>query len=345
MHERPVLLSRRQFLRHASGLGLSIGAALALASCDRQGLVARPAKVPLIGVLGNGAPSGPRFEAVWGVLRQRVKELGYVEGQDVVLEYRGAEEREGRYPELAAELIRLNPDVIVATSTTTAVAVKAATSTIPIVFFGAADPVGSGLVASLARPGGNVTGLSFFSLSVAGKQLELLKEVVPGLRRVAVLRYVANEGTPPIVATIQTAAPSLGLELQVLEVNEPDDFEGALAAAVNEGAGGVYDLALPLSLLQYERLHDLLVKHRLPTMHSLRDYVPSGGLMAYAANYFDLGQRAMSLADRIIKGAKPADLPVEEPTKFDFAINLKTAQAIGVTIPQSILLQATERVQ
>ena len=269
---------------------------------------------------------------------------GWVEGQNVVIEYRFAEGRFERLPDLAAELVRLKVDVIAAAPTPAALAAKNATGTIPIVMISIPDPVGQGLVASLARPGGNVTGSPYSAgVEIFGKLLELLKEIVPRVRRVAVLSNPANPVQAFLMRDVKVAARSLGLQLQLLEARGPTEFEGAFAAMAKERVGALLVVADPAFILT--RLTDLVARRRLPAAYSLSAYVSAGGLISYGPNLHDLSRRAATFVDRILKGAKPADLPVEQPTKFELAVNLKTAKALGLTIPRSVMVRADEIIQ
>jgi putative ABC transport system substrate-binding protein len=300
---------------------------------------AQPAgKVWRIGVLLPGplVPLPPGAVA----LQLRLLELGYVEGQNIAFEYRSAENKLERLPDLAAELVRLKVDIIYATVTPAAQAAKNATKTIPIVFSASSDPVGFGLVASLARPGGNVTGMSNAGPDLSGKRLELLKEVVPGVSRVAVLWNSANAVIAHQVKETEAAAKVLGIQLQVVGVRGPDDIEGALAVSARGRVGALIVLADFLTVYHRGRIADLAAKNRLPAIYELREFVAAGGLMAYGPSLPDMGRRAAIYVDKILKGAKPADLPVEQPTKFELVINMKTAKALGLTIPQSVLLRA-----
>ncbi len=300
-------------------------------------------KVSRIGVLWSTTASvgGPFME----VFMQGLRDLGYVEGKNVAIESRWAEGRYERFPDFATELARLKVDVIVASITPAVQAAKNATSTIPIVMVIPADPVGSGFVSSLARPGGNITGLSYLAVDLAAKQLELLKEAVPKVSRVAVLR---NPGIPAhalIVREMETVAPSLRVQLQVVDVRASNEFESAFDVMTREGAAGVVVLPDALFLIHRARIADLAAKHRLPAMYGVVDHAAAGGLMAYAASVRDNFRRAASYVDKILKGAKPSDLPIEQPTRMEFVINLKTAKALGLTIPQSILIRADEVIQ
>ena len=306
---------------------------------------AQPAgKVHRIGYLGGASSTiaAPFIEA----FREGLREFGWVEGKNIVIDYRFAEGRFDRLPDLAAELVRLKVEVIVAVATPPAVAAKKATGRIPIVMTSAGDPVGLGLVASLGRPGGNVTGLSFsVGVETIGKGLELLKETVPKVRRVAVLSNPANPAHALAIRDLKVAARSLGVDLQLLEAREPDEFDGAFAAMAKERVEALFVVPDSMSLLHRARLADLAVKHQLPSMHGFREYVEAGGLMSYGASAVANFRRAAFFVDKILKGAKPADLPVEQPTKFELVINLKTARALGLTIPQSLLLRADQVIE
>ncbi len=295
-------------------------------------------KVPRIGFLSATSPSSisARLEA----FRQGLSELGYVEGKNVVIEYRYAEGKLDRLSELAAEVVRLKVDVIVTVSPPATRVVKEATVTIPIVMAFDDDPVGSGLVVSLARPGGNITGLSTLYPEISGKQLELLKEIVLGLSRVAVLGNSTQPGNAQALREIEFAAGAFGVQLQYLDVRGPKDIETAFRAASKGRADAVLVLSSPVLFLQRTQIADLAVKSRLPVIYGRPEYVEDGGLMTYGVSITDLYRHAATYVDKILKGAKPADLPVEQPTKFDFVINLKAAKQIGLTIPQSVLYRA-----
>ena len=318
---------------------LALGFLVASLAVDAQ----QPGKVARIGYLSPGSPTTfTRFDEAF---RQGLRELGYVEGQNIVIEYRWAERRDERLPDLAAELVSLKVDVIVAGGTPAPLAAKHATRTIPIVMSTAGDPIGSGLVASLARPGGNVTGLSARSPELGGKRLQLLKEVVPGVSRVAVLWNAANPYAALVVRETEAAARTLGVQVQSLEVRGPDDFENALPAAIRGRAGALIVVGDPLLFSYRMRIADFAARNRLPAAYNLREFAEAGGLMAYGENLADLYRRAATYVDKILKGAKPADLPVEQPTKFELVINLKTAKALRLTIPQSVLIRADEVIQ
>ena len=309
---------------------------------------AQPAgKVHRIGFLGGGSATGdPRTREAF---REGLRELGWVEGQNVVIEYRFAEGRSDRLPDLATELVRLKVDVIATGPTTPVLAAKKATGTIPIVGMSFTDPVGLGLVASLARPGGNVTGVTYgVGTETFGKGLELLKETVPKVRRVAFLSNPANNPAQPlVVASVKSAARSLGLELRLVETRGAAEFDGAFTAMARDGVEALLIQTDPTYLLPgaATRLADLAAKSRLPSMHAQRAAVEAGGLMSYGPSIVALWRRGAVFVDKILKGAKPADLPVEQPTKFELVINLKTAKALGITIPPSVLARADEVIE
>ncbi len=269
-----------------------------------------------------------------------MRALGYVEGQHLVLEYRAAAGHYERLPALAAELVQRKPEVIVTQGTPAALAAKDATTTIPIVMVGVGDPVGSGLVASLARPGGNITGSSGMQPEVVGKQLEFLKAVRPTVSRVAVLWNPANPVAALMVREADVAAQALGVQLHLLEARGPDAFDSAFAAMTSAHAGALLILADPMFLQHRRRLAELAATSRLPTMHNVRAFVEAGGLLCYGVSQPDQWRRAATYVDKILKGAKPADLPVEQPTKFELVINLKTAKVLGLTLPASLLVLA-----
>jgi putative ABC transport system substrate-binding protein len=324
--------SRREFV-----LGVGMTSLALLAGCGRLPWQShQPAKVPRIGFVSLVGP-GSDDE----VLRQGLRELGWVEGQNIAIEWRLAEGREDRLPEFTEELVRLQVDVIVDAWGLA----PEVTTTIPIVIPNATDPVSEGLVASLARPGGNVTGLSLTTPQLSGKRLELLKETVPGASRVAVLWNPANSGKILDWAETQRAAHVLGVVLHSLELQSPDDFEAAFLAATMEGADTVIIFADVMFAFNRRRIANLAARHRLPAIYPGRHYVAAGGLMSYGPNIVDVYRRAATYVDKILRGAKPGDLPVEQPTRFDLAINLKTAHALGLTIPRTILLQATEVIE
>ncbi len=302
----------------------------------------QPARVRRIGYLGFAPSMSPHLVEAF---RRGLRDLGYVEGQNVVIEFRSAEGRLERLPDLAAELVRLKVDLIVAMCGLCVHPAKQATETIPIVFPVHNDPVGAGLVASLAQPGGNITGLSTLGPELGGKQLQLLKEVVPRASRVAVIWNSATRYTLPIVRETEDAARTLGVQLQSLEVRGANEFEGAFGAATKGRAGALIVVGDPLTVSQRKRLVDFAAKSRLPAMYGFREFVDAGGLMAYGVSLPDMYRRAATYVDKILKGAKPADLPVEQPTRFELVINMKTAKALGLTIPQSVLIRADHVIQ
>jgi putative tryptophan/tyrosine transport system substrate-binding protein len=295
-------------------------------------------KVPRIGYLIATSPSviPARIEA----FRQGLSELGYVEGKNIVIDYRYAEGKLDRLPELAAELVGLKVDVIVTAGPTDTKTAKEATRTIPIVMTWDYDPVASGFVTSLARPGGNITGLSMLAPELSGKQLELLKETVPKVSRVAVLGPSTQPGYAQVLREMDLAAGALQLKLQYFDVPSLKDIESAFQAVDKGRVGAVLVLQSPVTGSHRKQLADLSVKSRLPTIYPRSDFVEDGGLMSYGTSFVDLSRRAATYVDKILKGAKPADLPVEQPTKFEFIINLKAAKQIGLTIPPNVLARA-----
>ena len=299
-------------------------------------------KLPRVGFLLGLSP-GPSREV--DAFQRGLRELGYIEGQNIAIDYRYAGGQVERLPELAAELVRLNPDVIVAPYTPPALAAKHATSMIPIVFAGVADAVGAGLIANLGRPGGNITGLTSTGAELGGKRLELLKQVISKASRVAVLYNPADQSNVLVLKQLQEPAPNLGLTLQPFAVREPDHFEGAFSAMAQERTHAMFGVPGVLTDKHKEALVGLAAKHRLPTMWGLRQFVEAGGLMSYAANFYDQIQQSAVYVDKILKGAKPGDLPVEQPTKFELVINLKTAKALGLTIPPSLLARADQVIE
>jgi putative ABC transport system substrate-binding protein len=328
IHERA---TRRKFITL-----LSCAAAWPLAARAQE-----VAKLPTIGLLGTTSPSS------WGqwvaAFAQRLRDLGWIESRTVTIEYRWAEGRGERFAEIAAEFVRLKVDVIV-TSGGAVATLKQATSVIPIVFAVANDPVGSGLVESLARPGGNVTGLSLQAPDVAGKRLELLREMLPGLRRLAIL---ANVGYPAAVLEmneVNTMARALGIEVFMLEIRQAADIPPGISALKGQ-AEAMYVCTDPLVSTHRVRINTLAAIARLPTMHSVREYVEAGGLMSYGASYPDLFRRAADVVDKILRGAKPASIPVEQPTKFDLVVDLTTARAIGLEVPPTLLARADEVIE
>jgi putative ABC transport system substrate-binding protein len=309
------------------------------------GAEAQPAgKVYRIGYLS--APTRASVENALGAFLRTLRELGWVEGQNLIIEYRWAEGKVERLPELAAELVRSKVDVIVAPAGSAALAAKGATSSIPIVMMFSSDPVATGLVASLSRPGGNVTGTSFaLGPEIFGKQLQVLKEVVPNASRVAILVNPADQASALQLREVEVAARSLGMRLQHVEARGPEELDNAFAAMARERAEALVVGRDATFLVHRARLAELAMKGRLPTVFNFRESVEAGGLMAYAVNMSDFIGRAAGYVDKILRGAKPADLPVEQPTKFELVINAKTARALGLTFPQSLLLRADEVIQ
>ena len=303
---------------------------------------AQPANMPRIGFLrfGPAAANVGRVEA----LRAGLRQLGYVEGKNIVIEFRWAETVE-QLSELAAELVRMNVDVIFALSSTEVEPARHMTKTIPIVFGGHADPVGLGHVASLARPGGNITGLTVVLTDVVAKQLEILKEVVPQATRIGVLFSPSAPSHRPAVQALETAGVGLGVSFVMVPIRAVEDFGSAFATMARQQVGGLVVPAVSLTLSYRERLAELALEHRLPGMFGAKENVEAGGLMSYGANQNDSVRRAAIYIDKILKGAKPADLPVEQATKFELVINNKTAKAIGLTIPPSFLLRADEVIE
>jgi putative ABC transport system substrate-binding protein len=327
------MITRRVFVGSLTG---SLLAAPLATDAQQAGKVYR------IGYLS--APTRESVEHVLQVFLRALRELGWVEGQNLIIEYRWAEGKIERLPALAAELVQRKVDLIVAPATSAALAAKNATSNIPIVMIFPINPVETKLVASLARPGGNVTGTTFTPTpEIFGKQLELLKEAIPRASRVAILSNPAEANFPRVLKEVEAAARSLRVQLQRLDARGPEEFDSAFAAMARERADGL--LVLGNFISHRTRLTELAAKHHLPTMHGQGEYVAAGGLMAYGVKMADFVGRAAGYVDKILKGAKPADLPVEQPTKFELVINLKTAKALGLTIPQSLLQRADEVIQ
>ena len=302
----------------------------------------KPAKVYRVGRLNGGSPADPLSQESFEAFRRGLRDLGWIEGRNVIHEPRWAGEKPESLRDLAAELVRLRVDVIVANGSPMIRAAKQATTTIPIVMAATgADPVAAGFVASLARPGGNITGLSLLSAALDGKRLELLKEVVPGLRHVAVLQNPDFPEATNRWRETEVAARSLGVRVEAWEVWSPQDIQSAFSSTGRPRPSALLVFSDPSVLERYRgRIIALAVKYRLPAIYPWRSYVEEGGLMVYGPNLLDMNRRSATFVDKILKGAKPADLPVEQPTKFEFVINLKTAKQIGLTIPQSVLYQA-----
>ena len=326
-------LRRREFITLLGGAAVAWPLAVSAQTAGKQ---------PTIGYIGGG---GPITQRAWvEAFVQRLRELGWIEGRTIAIEYRWGEGRAERYAEIAAEFVRLKVDVILAGATEAAVVAKKATSLIPIVFPTAGDPVGSGLVASLARPGGNVTGLSNQGSDLPAKRLGLLREVIPALRRLAVMANADYSGGVTEREEIDAAARALGLEVIPLPIRRVED----IASAFHELQGraeALYTTGDPLVNAQRLRINTFALVARLPTMFSQREYVAGGGLMSYGSNFLDLNRRAADYVDKLLRGAKPADLPVEQPTKFELAVNLITAKALGLEIPPTLLVRADEVIE
>jgi putative ABC transport system substrate-binding protein len=302
-------------------------------------------KIARIGFLSPNSASDPGTPRRLGAFRQGLRELGYAEGASIVIESRWADGKYDQLPRLAAELVRLKVDVIVTYAPPAIQAAKQATGTIPIVMAGIIDPVATGFVTSLARPGGNITGLSLMAPELVVKQLEILRNVVPEVSRVAVLGNPTNAGNSPQVRRAQEAAQTLGVRLQSLEARSVSEIDSAFAAMAGEQAGALVVLVDAMFLNHRVRIAELAARRRLPAAYGLIDHAEVGGLIAYASSDVDRFRRAANFVDRILKGAKPADLPVEQPSKFELVINLKTAKALGLTIPPSLLLRADQVIE
>jgi putative ABC transport system substrate-binding protein len=318
-------------------VALGLALALVAAPCVSG---AQSAKVSRIGIL-SGGPSGP--SPLLDVFRQTLRDLGHHEGKNLFIESRFAESKPEQLPALAAELVRLNVDVIVAINTPASQAAKSATSTIPIVFTWVVDPLA--LVSSLARPGGNITGLTTLTGDLSPKRLALMKETLPKLSRLAVMWNAANDTAARVFKDMEAVAPQVGLQLQPLGVRGPDDIQKAVDAAARTGAGGLFAIEETMLARHRPLILDLAAKRRLPTASTNRDFVQAGGLMSYGVNFSDMFRQTARYVDRILGGAKPADLPVEQPTKLELAINAKTARALGLSIPGPVLLRADHVVE
>jgi ABC-type uncharacterized transport system substrate-binding protein len=330
-------MERRRFIEVIAG-----GLLAAPLAAEAQ----QAAKVARIGYLANHVASSPHLPEAF---RQGLRDLGYVEGRNLVIEYRDATGKHERLPALAAELVALNVDVIVAANTPGALAAKRATSTLPIAFAAVGDPVTSGLVSSFARPGGNVTGTSGGTPELVGKCLEQLKQAVPGVSRVAVLwqpgAFVGERTERDMLKRAEVAARALGLRAQFVEARDSADLDRAFSEVTKARADGLTVLTSAMFISQRRRVVDLAAQNRLPAVYAWREFIDAGGLMSYGPDLADLFRRVATYVDKILKGAKPADLPVEQPTKFELVINLKTAKALGLTIPQSLLVRADEIIQ
>ncbi len=330
-------MHRRAFLSTIAG---------SLLAAPVDALTAQPrVKVPRVGYLTVGSQSDQGRQRRFEAFRQGLRELGYVEGQNIAIESRWAEGKEDQYATLAADLVRLKVDVIVTVGGAATKAAQQATRAIPVVMSLVNDPLGSGLVSSLARPGGNVTGISLMAPDLVGKQLGVLKEMVPKVSRVALLRNPANPANAPLSREAEAAARALGVRLQTLEARNPQEIDSAFAAMTRERAGALVVLTDSIFTNQRRQIAELAAERRLPAVYGNSEHAEAGGLVAYGANFLDLERRAATYVDKILKGAKPADLPVEQSTKFDLVINLKTAKALGLTIPDSLLRRADEVIQ
>ena len=327
-------MRRRDFIRLLGGAA----AALPLAARAQQ-----PGRIWRIGVLETSpaASNAANFDA----FRKGLRELGYVEGQNLILDYRSADGRAERFPQLAAELLRLNVDLIVTRGTPAVMAAKNATGTVPVVMAASGEPVRTGVVAGLARPGGNVTGLSALTSASVAKRLELMREMVAGIRRIAFLLNMGNPISPSSWEEFKTATPSLGFEAQLLDVRKSEDIVQAFDTAIAQRADAILVANDTVTLANRGQVVELAAKHRMPAMYHAREFVDAGGLMTYGVSYPDLYRRAATFVDKIFKGAKPADLPVEQPTKFELVINLKVARALGLDLPATVLARADEVIE
>jgi putative ABC transport system substrate-binding protein len=328
------VIDRRTFLGTLAG---GLLAAPLVAEAQQAGTVYR------LGVLRAGDPT-PRGDSIDTAIRQGLKQFDFVEGTNLTIEYRSAEGRYDRLPDLVAELLRLRVDAILASPTVAALAAKNRTSTLPVVFTAVPDPVGAGLVASLSRPDGNVTGITSSAHDLTGKRLQLLKEVVAGIR-VTVLVNPANRNAPAQLVETKEAAEKLGVSVEVLEARDPIGLDHAFSAIPAPGATAVFVLPDPMFYAQRKQIAQLALRRRLPTIFELRGFVDTGGLMSYGANLSEMYRKAATYVGRIFRGAKPADLPVEQPTAFEFVINLKTAKALGLTIAPSLLQRADQVIE
>jgi putative ABC transport system substrate-binding protein len=315
-------------------------AVVAFLSAPHAAEAQQTTKVFRIAIFMTVPPTDAAASALQEALLQGLRDLGYVEGKNIVIERRYSEGKSERLPAIAAELVRLKLDVIVAPAVQPPEAAKRATSTIPIVITNHSDPVGTGLVASLARPGGNVTGICTVVPELVGKHLQLLKETVPRISHVAALSNPSNPAHAPYLRAAEVAARTLEIRLHILRASAPSDFVAAFSAMTTQSDGALVMLGDPMFYGQRAHVAELAAKYRLPAIGPWREFVEAGGLIAYGANLADLFRRAATYVDKVLRGAKPADLPVEQPTKFELVVNLKTAKALGLTIPQSILLRA-----
>ena len=329
------MISRRDLLAALSLLAVAPPGALAQA----------PAKIWRVGFLSQGRLEFAESDHIYGPFTQGMRELGYIAGKNVVIEWRSADGNLARLPELAAELMRINVDLIVTVATPAALAAQKATTTIPIVMLNLADPVGAGLVKSLARPGGNSTGISMMGADLAPKLLEMIRAMVRGLTRVALLFNPANPTQVLVLKNVRDAAPKLGVRIQAVGASSPGEIASGFARLTRQNTDGIIVLQDPLFLQQRQQIIELVAKQRLPSIALNSEFVGAGGLMSYGPNVAENYRRAAIYIDKIFKGAKPGVLPVEQPTKFELAINLKTAKALGIKVPHSILIQATKVIE
>jgi putative tryptophan/tyrosine transport system substrate-binding protein len=326
-------MKRRDFIRLLGGAGIT----WPLAARTQE-----PSKIYRIAMFGAGSALSPKH---WSILADGLRELGWIEGRNLAFEQRYAENDLDRLTELATDLVRLDVDAIVAFGTLAPLAAKEATATIPIVMASAGDPVGSGLVASLARPGGNITGLSIVAPELGGKRLQLLKEIRPAISRVGVLWNAANPYSTLVFWETEAAGRTLSVEILSLEVRRPGDFEAAFAAATRSRADALIAVEDPLTSGSAQRITEFAAEKGLPAIYGLRDFVEVGGLMSYGADLSDLFRRSVGYVDKILKGAKPSHLPVEQPTKFELVVNLKAAQALGFDLPSTVVDRADEVIE
>ena len=304
-------------------------------------------KIPQIGLMVTGALESPEARVQLDAFRQGLRQLGYVEGQNIVIEYRGADGRIERFQSLAADLVSLDVDLIVASNTPAALAARQATATIPIVAPVMGDPVADGLVASLAQPGGNVTGLTFLAPELTAKRMQLLKDALPNVSRVAALWHpgaYSERTMNDMLKATEAVARTLGVQLQLIEVRGAEELERAFSAMMKERAEALFLFPSPMLFLARRRIIDLAATDRLPSMSQAREFVEAGGLIAYGANINDLFRRCTVYVDKILKGAKPADLPVEQPTRFELVINLKAAKTLGIDVPLALMIRADEMI-
>jgi ABC-type uncharacterized transport system substrate-binding protein len=332
-------MHRRKFIMALGG---------ALVAWTQAGRAQQAPKVARIGYLITGSLESPETRKGFDAFRQGLNELGYIEGQNIVIEYRGADGKIERLPALATELARLKLDLIVAGATPAGLAAQQAFTTTPIVVTAMGDPVRDGLVGSLARPGGNITGTTFLGPELVPKRLALLREVLPTISRVAVLWHPGAFGertTRDMLNEIAEAAGTLGMQLQLVQVRQPNELDHAFSTMARERAEALFQFPSPMLFSERRRIVELALTHRLPSMFNEREFVQFGGLISYGVSIADLGRRSVTYVDKILKGAKPADLPVEQPTKFELVVNLKTAKALGLDLPPTLLTRADEVIE